>query len=97
MKIPEPTMFNAQITTHGDTVEERILSRHIREMLYNILLCSHYKIKQRKNECMNEMVNAFLSNVKQNLDEIIAKYLPNNTQDMKIIVNEIFDEIVQKH
>eukprot|EP01083_Nonionella_stella_P214286 772206_1 len=86
--LPEETKEKS--TDEPATVEERILERHIREMLYNILLAAHYQMKKRKDKLIDQLIT-------NNKKEIISKYSPTNNKNMKPIIDHIFEQIVQKH
>eukprot|EP01084_Bolivina_argentea_P080069 145086_1 len=95
-----PEVTRQRSTDDPFTIETMILERHIYEMLYNILLAAHYQMKRRKDKLMHELY-AFVthkSNKQKNKkSQIIAKYLANNTETMKLIIAHIFESIVQKH
>ena len=93
-----PEMTKQRTTDEPDTVENSILERHVYEMLYNILLASHYKMKQRKTKLLNEIHEQItIKKSKKKRSDIINKYLPTNEKTMRLIINHIFDDIVGKH
>ena len=74
-----PDMTNKRETDDTTTVEMDILERHVYEMLYNILLASHYAMKQRKTKLLNEIhEQVTIKKSKKKKSDIINKYLPTN-------------------
>ena len=91
--------MTAQSTTdEPETVENLIMERHVYELLYNILLASHYQMKQRKSKLLNEIHEQItIKKSKKKRSDIVNKYLPTNEKTMRLIINHIFDDIVAKH
>jgi len=93
-----PEMTKQRTTDEPETVETLILERHVYEMLYNILLASHYQMKQRKSKLLNEIhEQVTVKKTKKKRTDIVNKYLPTNEKTMRLIINHIFDDIVGKH
>lgn len=93
-----PEMTKERATDEPSTVETHILERHVYEMLYNILLASHYQMKQRKSKLLNEIHEQItIKKSKKKRSDIVNKYLPTNEKTMRRIIDHIFDDIVDKH
>ena len=93
-----PEITKQRTTDDPETVESLILERHIYELLYNLMLATHYQMKQRKDKLLKELHQYIIIKKQKNKrQEIINKYSPKNEKTMKRIINGIYDSIVQKH